>query len=529
MEAMLLRLRLLVRSCLGHHLHSSAIFFADKLTTLSHSDPGDVYLLAQAYFVSSQYRRALHLLQQHDLVAAHPLFRYLSAKCLEACREWDEAVTLLEADNDSSNGVGAMDADLSIQSPTFAIGTASSGINLEAVTFLLKGRIHDSQENRPRALQCYKAALSKDPYCYEAFEHIINNHMISSKDEHQLLNSLAIKPEDQWLLLLYKCKTKKYNQPSFEAEISTLESGVDCCGVRVSLKENPCVAAYQADYLYHNGQYQLSYELTTRLLEKDPYDLMCLPVHLASAVELKQKNDLAIAWFAVGCYYYCTQQFEAARRHFSKATSLEAMFLPAWIGFGHAFAAQEESDQAMAAYRTAARLFPGCHLPLLCIGMEYMRTLNANLAEQYLVQAHTVCQTDPLLYNELGVLAFRNQQFAEAEGYFRRALSLAPLPLGDAWEATIVNLAHALRKRKVYGEAVLWYEKALCLSPQRGSTLAALGYTCHLQGRLADAIEYYHSALSLVRDDTFTAEMLNSALYDECMRFSANDIETLPA
>jgi anaphase-promoting complex subunit 6 len=43
----------------------------------------------------------------------------------------------------------------------------------------------------------------------------------------------------------------------------------------------------------------------------------------------------------------------------SKATTLDGAFASAWIGFGHAYAAQDESDQAMAAYRTAARLFAG--------------------------------------------------------------------------------------------------------------------------------------------------------------------------
>ena len=49
----------------------------------------------------------------------------------------------------------------------------------------------------------------------------------------------------------------------------------------------------------------------------------------------------------------------------SKATNLDGTFPPAWIGYGNAYAAQEEGDQAMSAYRTAARLFPGyCVFPL---------------------------------------------------------------------------------------------------------------------------------------------------------------------
>ena len=39
-------------------------------------------------------------------------------------------------------------------------------------------------------------------------------------------------------------------------------------------------------------------------------------------------------------------------------------------------------SQAMAAYRTAARLFRGLHMPLIGMGMEYMRMNNLPLAQQ---------------------------------------------------------------------------------------------------------------------------------------------------
>lgn len=36
-----------MHDCLSKHLERSAVFYADKLVTLSGSNPGDVYLLAQ--------------------------------------------------------------------------------------------------------------------------------------------------------------------------------------------------------------------------------------------------------------------------------------------------------------------------------------------------------------------------------------------------------------------------------------------------------------------------------------------------
>ena len=42
----------------------------------------------------------------------------------------------------------------------------------------------------------------------------------------------------------------------------------------------------------HPAAVQECYDLTEALLERDPYALECLPAHLASALELKKKNQL---------------------------------------------------------------------------------------------------------------------------------------------------------------------------------------------------------------------------------------------
>lgn len=40
------------------------------------------------------------------------------------------------------------------------------------------------------------------------------------------------------------------------------------------------------------GAYAECYALTSAALERDPYATECLPVHLASALELKKKTEL---------------------------------------------------------------------------------------------------------------------------------------------------------------------------------------------------------------------------------------------
>lgn len=94
----------------------------------------------------------------------------------------------------------------------------------------------------------------------------------------------------------------------------------------------------------------------------------------------------------------------------SKATTLDRVYGPAWLAFGHSFAAENEHDQAMVAYFTASQLMKGCHLPLLYIGLEHGLTNNYKLAERFFSQALTIAPEDPFVLHEMGVIAFKSQE-----------------------------------------------------------------------------------------------------------------------
>ena len=129
------------------HLYENAIFFADKLVTLT-GDPDDVYRLAQAYVFTKQFRRALHTLSKNlsQVDAATPRFRYLTAKCLAECQELDECLNLL--DDAALRAVGE-EAAMSRRSA----GSAAEGqVSMLAAMQLLKGSVYESQENCGSAL-----------------------------------------------------------------------------------------------------------------------------------------------------------------------------------------------------------------------------------------------------------------------------------------------------------------------------------------------------------------------------------------
>ncbi|KAK7342791.1 hypothetical protein VNO80_25747 [Phaseolus coccineus] len=526
------KLRGVVRDCVSKHLYSSAIFFADKVAAFT-ADPADIYMQAQALFLGRHYRRAFHLLNASKIVLSDLRFRYLAAKCLEELKEWDQCLSMLgEAKvDDEGNVYDTKDSNVMYLDKD----CEDREINISSAICFLRGKAYEALENRAQARLWYKAAIKADPLCYEALECLIENHMLTCQEEANLISSLQFGSEDGWLSSFYSCLIKKYDKENVveakfrELENESCKSDQSDTSFLRSLKSNTDLLACKAEYYHQCGEYQKCFDLTYVLLEKDLFHLKCTLVHLAAAVELGHSNELylmacnlvkdypqmALSWFAVGCYYYCIKKYDQSRRYFSKATSLDGTFPPAWIGYGNAYAAQEEGDQAMSAYRTAARLFPGCHLPTLYIGMECMRTHSYKLAEQFFIQAKSTCPSDPLVYNELGVVAYHMKEYKKAVWWFEKTLALIPTALSEMWESTVVNLAHAYRKLKMYGEAISYYEKALALSTRSVSTYAGLAYTYHLQDDFTTAITYYHKALWLKPDDQFCTEMLSWALIDE--------------
>ena len=78
---------------------------------------------------------------------------------------------------------------------------------------------------------------------------------------------------------------------------------------------------------------------------------------------------------------------------------------------GHSYAIQDESDQAMSIYRTISRLFPGCYQSHLYMGMEYLRTNNLKTAVLSFHHAKEINSSDPLIYNEIGVIYYKQKMY----------------------------------------------------------------------------------------------------------------------
>lgn len=88
------------------------------------------------------------------------------------------------------------------------------------------------------------------------------------------------------------------------------------------------------------------------------------------------------------------------------------------------------------------------HLPALFLGMEYLQVNNLALAGEYFQMSNSICDSDPLLLNERGVLAFFERKYEESAAHLEKAIDLAASVQGtDAiWATTYLNLGQAYRK-----------------------------------------------------------------------------------
>ncbi len=140
------------------------------------------------------------------------------------------------------------------------------------------------------------------------------------------------------------------------------------------------------------------------------------------------------------------KKYDIARKYFAKSNQLNKHFPEGWIALGNCYAAQDESDQALSAYRTCLRLFPGCHYANLFIGMEFVRTNNLKTALVAFQDALMMSNKDPLVYSEIGVVFYKQRFYEDAEAHFMRGLEFCLEDKSVVSQTLTINLGHTYRK-----------------------------------------------------------------------------------
>ncbi|KAL9123506.1 MAG: hypothetical protein Q9217_007062 [Psora testacea] len=414
-----------------------------------------------------------------------------------------------------------------------------SDLKYEAGMCYLRGLCYAKQNAFDRAKECYKDAVRIDVQCFEAFEQLMKNKLMSPDEEWTFLESLDFDSimnqtsysddpdSDQqeaahFTKMLYTTLLSKYKNPT------TFTEATETLSTHYNLASNPDLLLSKAELLFTQCRFKQSLAITTSVLEDDPYNFTVLPLHLASLNELSKINILFLlshrladshpeepaTWLAVGVYYLSITQIAEARRFFSKASMMDPHFGPAWIGFAHTFAAEGEHDQAISAYSTAARLFQGTHLPQLFLGMQNLCLGNMGLAHEYLNAAYALCKTDPLLLNEMGVVFYHLDHLSEAISLFTQALQIAEDIDCDpkAWIATRANLGHAYRRQRQFPLALQEFHEVLRQGGRDSAISSSKGLVLLEMGRTWEAVCAFHEALGVQPQDPIATDLLARAL-----------------
>ncbi|KAK3829181.1 MAG: anaphase-promoting complex subunit cut9 [Benniella sp.] len=504
------------------HMYRTAAYWGDKVLSIT-EDSNDVFWLSQVYYLMGEYSRAINLLRQQKLLESSVACRYLAIQCMIRTEKWSEALEYLGDENQFAKG-GNSDNNHNVNN-------ADGGIKLEASMCYLRGVVYKNMNNIDRAKECFKEALQIDVKCYDALDSLVSNNMMTTSEERKLIDELEFDkqlhgPDAMFVKMLYQSKLKKYDHLDEQDQIYK----------ELSAKfqtENADLMYSKAETYFVQCCFDKCLECTQRILELDKYNLMCVPMHLVSLYELNRKNDLfsiahelveqhpkhAVAWFGVGVYYYLVANYMEARRYFSKASTIDPHYGPAWIGFGHSFALEGEHDQAIAAYATSMKLFQGSHLGSMYIGMQHLQQNNVLLAQKYFTSCLAICDTDPLLLNEIAVVHYNLGQYEEAvQSLLKVAEKLRRSQRKNTiWETTWLNLAHSYRKLGNYSDAEKYFLKVDSITstgPAKASALAGLGFIYQIMGVVSSAVECYHKVLAMKPTDQIASEMLKRIMED---------------
>lgn len=418
----------------------------------------------------------------------------------------------------------------------------TNNVRFEAAMCYLRGLCFAKQNAFDRARDCYKDAVRIDAQCFEAFDQLMKNSLMSPAEELDFLESLdfdSISAPDpsvaqeaaHFTKMLYTTRLSKYSSPAI------LSDATETLSSHYNLADNPDILLSRAEALYTQCRFAEALELTSSVLSTPQsssgsaavvmasnlpaqshlgHPPAVYPLHLACLYETGATNALFLlahtladhapeesyTYLAIGVYYLSVSKIAEARRFFSKSSLLDPHSAPAWIGFAHTFAAEGEHDQAIAAYSTAARLFQGSHLPQLFLGMQHLALNNMSLAHEYLCAAYAMSTGassgsvptislnasgglsplggDPLVINELGVVLYHQNHLEGAIELFRQSLALAGSLHCEpgAWVAARANLGHALRRIGRFVESLEEFDECLRI----GAGGASMGYTPFLGG-----------------------------------------------
>ena len=541
----------LIEKNISLHLYKNALFYAEKCLCISlthdiNSISDNIYKLAKCLFLNKEYSRCVNLIQKYNVIYYNLNFLILYGQALFNCDDYDSVILYLEKEQISFESQ-ILDDENEIK-------------NLHSIRHLLIGKAYEMKENKQPAIRNYLLALKNDLENIEAFDILINHQLLDASEKQELLNNLNFNENNCWLYDYYQSKINDNIFMTYKSDVEidlSISKIINEINSENNMKykrdinledmnnyNNNYIANINImDVLYKNNDQSLmlmeaekmfmardytnTYKKLKKINEDDFYNLELIPMLCSSMIELNKIvdlyslayklgnncNDKFIPWYAVGCYYYAIKKYEISRKYFLKCNQLNKNFPEGWVALGNSYAGEDESDQALNAYRTCLRLFPGCHYSNLYIGIEFLRTNNLKTALIAFQNALQLNQNDPLIYNEIGVVYFKQHMYDEAKNYFIKGIKMCNEDdVSSAYQTLMINLGHTYRKLKKLKEALEVYMKLYYIDSKNIDVLNGIGFILSLIGKYNYALDYFHQANFIQSNDSFSITMINKCI-----------------
>jgi len=136
------------------NMPKNAIFYADKLKTLTDSDPISVYLLGEAYYQNENFKKIYYIFEKHNLLHKNDNYLILAAKGLINIKEYTLCQQILEK------------------------SLKGDSVQFAAMKNLLLAQCMEETENKECAKNYYMECLKHDPTCVQAFTQLMDSHAI---------------------------------------------------------------------------------------------------------------------------------------------------------------------------------------------------------------------------------------------------------------------------------------------------------------------------------------------------------------
>ncbi|OHT00811.1 TPR Domain containing protein [Tritrichomonas foetus] len=254
-----------------------------------------------------------------------------------------------------------------------------------------------------------------------------------------------------------------------------------------------------------------------------------------------QKDDLLLT--ACGCYKYLNDEKIQGKAYVMKATEENPDCEIAWLSLLFMFTETLEWEQGFITINKVSRRFPNSDSVSLFAISLYLKSGSVQLAWPW-IKKSTI--NDPFYQHEKAVATFMDGQIAEASHLFKEIIDNIEninenefqnekrfenikSEIKDANHendklrykccqkeiskdlvgSSYINFAHCLRRLGEFPDAIEWYTHAIPFHQIEAETLASIGFTYQLMGKIDDAISWFNSCLSVDSVHPFATKMLS--------------------